>query len=42
MKQVVSAQSPELMYDFAKNAKDNGFDIIIAGTEWSSSSSNDS
>lgn len=31
-KQVVSAhRSPELMYDFAKNAKDNGFDIIIAG-----------
>lgn len=31
-KQVVSAhRTPELMYDFAKNAKDNGFEIIIAG-----------
>ncbi|MBU0278981.1 MULTISPECIES: 5-(carboxyamino)imidazole ribonucleotide mutase [unclassified Gemella] len=30
-KQVVSAhRSPDLMYDFAKNAKDRGFNIIIA------------
>ncbi len=31
-KKVVSAhRTPELMYDFAKNAKINGFDVIIAG-----------
>lgn len=30
-KQVVSAhRTPELMYDFAKNAKDNGFEVIVA------------
>ncbi len=30
-KQVVSAhRTPELMFDFAKNAEQNGFDIIIA------------
>ena len=31
-KKVVSAhRTPELMYDFALNAKKNGFDVIIAG-----------
>lgn len=31
-KQVVSAhRTPDLMYDFAKNASDNGFEVIIAG-----------
>lgn len=31
-KQVVSAhRTPELMYDFAKNARDNGFEVIVAG-----------
>lgn len=31
-KQVVSAhRTPDLMYDFAKNAKDNGFEVIVAG-----------
>ncbi|MDO4814388.1 MAG: 5-(carboxyamino)imidazole ribonucleotide mutase [Gemella sp.] len=31
-KQVVSAhRTPNLMYDFAENAKDNGFEVIIAG-----------
>ena len=31
-KKVVSAhRTPELMYAFAKNAKKNGFDVIIAG-----------
>ena len=31
-KKVVSAhRTPQLMYEFAKGARDNGYDVIIAG-----------